>query len=798
MTTTIDILGKVNLFAFCVLALACTRQWITQRTPNTRWAATAFGSLGAIGVIGLALQNPSTIGISIWLVKGLLVALILFPYFLYRFAVAFERPSPPVRLAAGLVTVTAVAWSLTLRRFAIPGLPEPPGWAAYRFIIETQWTVLFAIVAVRLWRGGRSEATVPRRRIRTLAMAAVGLNVAVFLSGVGSAPQAPSLVLATQVLSLLSAVLFFVGLAPPAWLLYVWRRPESMAFQRATGALYGATTEAELSEVLLPRAVGLVGARGAALVSPAGEIMGTHGRTDTTDNIIRIAAGTDPSSGAGIHRVTLTSGTLLLWTSPYAPFFGQAELAMTEALGLFADTVVERTVLANHQKDVEAALAYQALHDALTGLPNRNLFLDRLTQALVGLDRRQQMVSVHFLDLDRFKIINDLVDHSAGDEVLIAVAERLTEACRRGDTVARFGGDEFVVLADVSGREEALALAHRLINAMDEPFRVAGRDFTISASVGVAMADAEADPVAMVRDADAAMYRAKEAGRARVELFDEDMRVQAVQRAELERALWRSAAEESLRLFYQPIVRLSDDAVVGVEALIRWQHPRLGLLAPAAFLPIAEQSDLIVNVGMWVVGEVCRQAREWRDTVPGFDSCVTWMNVSGAQFARMDVAAAIAHFLKSTGLDAGALGLEINESAFGERGDDMPITLRALHDLGVAIAIDDFGTGFSSLGSLKRVPAHVLKIDGSFVNGVGTNPEDAAIATACVALAGSLGLATVAEAVETPDQRDRLAAIGCQFGQGYCFSPALPAAQAESYLRAHVLAPSASPAGVRR
>ena len=253
MQATIDVLSKVNTVAFCILAIACLEQWRTRRTQSTRWAAIAFGSLATISVIGLALQRPEMRGLSMWLIKGLLVVLMLFPYFVYRFVAAFQRPSVVVQFVAGAVTVVAVVWSLMLSEFAVPGLPEPAGWAAYRLTIEVQWTVLFTIVAWRLWRAGRHEATVPRRRIRTLALATIGLNLAVFLSSLSPSPRSVSTILVTNLLSLASAILFYIGLAPPAWLLYVWRRKEALAFQRATGALFRATSVSELSEILLPR-----------------------------------------------------------------------------------------------------------------------------------------------------------------------------------------------------------------------------------------------------------------------------------------------------------------------------------------------------------------------------------------------------------------------------------------------------------------------------------------------------------------------------------------------------------------
>jgi diguanylate cyclase (GGDEF)-like protein len=782
MKQATDVMRQVNVVAYCVLAVACVRQWHRHKTPQVRWAAIAFGSLATISVIGLALERAALPDLAEWLIKGLLVVLILFPYFLYRFATAFERSRASVTVLAHVVTATVVLWSLALPSLPLPGAPEPVWWTGYRVAVVVQWTVLFAVVATRLWVAGRGEATGPRRRMRTLALATVGMNLAVLLSGVAPAPQSEQLVLVTQVLSFGSSVLFFIGLAPPSWLLHLWRRHEETTFRLALGDLFRSETADQLNEVLLG-AVGLVGARGAALISSSGQILGIHGQI-CEEQLIEQIAETPAPRPADVHRVALRAGSLLLWTSPYAPYFGRGELALTEALGVFADIVLERCTFADEQRRFQAELLHQAQHDVLTDLPNRSLLTDRLQQAVARLERHSGAVTVQFLDLDRFKVVNDGMDHAAGDALLVAVAQRLAAAVRAEDTVARFGGDEFVVVSEVSGEREALALARRLMKALAGPFRIAGRDISVTASVGVVVATEPREPGALLRDADAAMYRAKDLGRGRIELFDEQTRTRAVERLEMERALHRGLREGEFRLYYQPTVRLSDGAVVGVEALLRWQHPELGLLTPAAFIPLAEDSELIVSLGEWVLQEACQQAAAWRAAVP-LDEFVMWVNVSGAQFARMDVPGAVAAALASTGLDASSLGLEITESVFMGDTAHLHRAFDALSDLGVVIAIDDFGTGFSSLSSLKRFPADVLKIDGYFIQGLGHDPEDAAIVETCVALADALGLAVVAEQVETAEQRVILAAMGCEYGQGYYFCKPLLGPSAEAYLRQH-------------
>ena len=784
MKTITDLVRHANVVAYCVLAVACIRQWRTHSTPSIRWASIAFGSLATISVIGYAVEQTATRDIIAWLIKGLLVVLILFPYFLYRFATAFERPRRWVAWLAHLVTAVVVVWSLALPYLPMPGAREPLWWSGYRMAIGVQWTVLFSIVAARLWGAGRDESTVPRRRMRTLAVATIGLNTAILLSGVAPVPRTETLRLITQVLSLGSSLLFFIGLTPPGWLLHLWRRQEEMTVRLTMPDLFRSETREELAQVLLP-AVRLVGARGAALMTSDGAILGTHGHVGDEDQIRRLLLMPDDAC-PNVHRVDLRDGSLLIWSSPYAPVFGHEEKSLNEALGVFADIVLERCALAEQQSSLQATLVHQAHHDVLTGLPNRTLLLDRLQQAVARLERHHGTVAVLFLDLDRFKVVNDGMDHAAGDALLVTVAQRLMAALRAEDTVARLGGDEFVVLAEVSGQREAIAVAERLATALAEPFRIADRELSVTASIGVVVTPERREPDALLRDADAAMYRAKELGRGRIELFDEQTRTAAVERLEMERALRRGVPNGELRLHYQPTVRLSDGAVVGVEALLRWQHPQLGLLPPASFIPLAEDSDLIVPLGEWVLQEACRQAAAWRKTAP-LEDFVMWVNVSGAQFTRMDVPAATARALVTAGLPPSALGLEITESVFIGDTDHFHRAFEALGHLGVSIAIDDFGTGFSSLGSLKRFSANVLKIDGSFVQGLGHDPEDTAIVATCIALADALGLTAIAEQVETADQRAQLAAMGCAYGQGYFFCTPLPADDAEAYLRQHAV-----------
>jgi diguanylate cyclase (GGDEF)-like protein/PAS domain S-box-containing protein len=422
----------------------------------------------------------------------------------------------------------------------------------------------------------------------------------------------------------------------------------------------------------------------------------------------------------------------------------------------------------------EERLTYQALHDMLTGLPNRALLLDRLA---VALDRQQdqQPTAVLFCDLDRFKVVNDSDGHQIGDRVLVECAERLRRVVRHGDTVARFGGDEFVVLcAGLTQRDEAVAVARRVLEALDEPFVVDDREFFVSTSIGIAYADADTGPDDLLRDADAAMYRAKDRGRGSFVVFEPEMRRSARARAELERALRRALDNGELRLHYQPLVTVDAGAVVGAEALVRWAHPQRGMVSPGEFVPLAEDTGLILPLGRWVVAEACERVARWEQTgmlPPGFRLTV---NLSLRQLAEPGFAGDVAATLREHGVDPQRMCFEVTESALADDGGVAVRALRALRALGVGLAIDDFGTGYSALSHLKRFPFDTIKIDRSFIDGLGRDAEDEAIVGAIVGIARALGLDVIAEGIETSEQADALVARGVRVGQGFLFSPAVP------------------------
>ena len=421
------------------------------------------------------------------------------------------------------------------------------------------------------------------------------------------------------------------------------------------------------------------------------------------------------------------------------------------------------------RREAETRLVHQAYHDPLTDLPNRALLLDRLGQALARAGRRDETVGVLFLDLDRFKLVNDSLGHPAGDRLLIEVAARLGGCARPGDTVARLGGDEFVVLLDgLAETAEAGKVADQVAEALEAPFALGEHDVAVTASIGVALAGpGQAGPSELLRDADVALYRAKERGKARYAVFDPGMGAGVRQRAALEADLRWALERGELRLAYQPLVELATGRVAAAEALARWAHPERGPVPPAEFIPLAEDTGLIVPLGRWVLDEACRQARAWAEEHA--DPPVVAVNLSARQFQHPDLVEDVAEALLRSGLSPRLLELELTESAVMADPEAAVATLRQLKGLGTGLAIDDFGTGYSSLGYLRRFPLDLLKIDKAFVAGLGRIAEDAAIVEAVVGLAHTLGLRVVAEGVETADQAARLRGLGCELAQGYLF-----------------------------
>jgi diguanylate cyclase (GGDEF)-like protein/PAS domain S-box-containing protein len=437
-------------------------------------------------------------------------------------------------------------------------------------------------------------------------------------------------------------------------------------------------------------------------------------------------------------------------------------------------------------KALEKRLEYQAYHDELTDLPNRRLFIERLKQALRRTRRRRigRKVAVLFMDLDNFKVVNDSLGHEAGDLLLVAAGERVRWCLRPEDTLARLGGDEFaVLLEEVEAPSDVAKVAERIVERFRAPFVVEGREFVIRPSIGIALGTARQKTAEdLLRDADTAMYQAK--GREdHYRVFDPNMYEQALRRLKLEGDLRRAIDDEEFVVCYQPIVNLETGEASGVEALVRWEHPeQQGLLAPSQFIPVAEEAGLVVPMGRWVLEEACRQGAKWQQEHPHIPPLVISVNLSAKQLQHPDVAEMVEETLKETGFDARCLSLDITETLYIEALKGNTAALDKLKKMGVSISIDDFGTGYSSLAYLKRLPAETLKIDKSFIKGIGEDIEDTAIVRMIIELAHTLGMEAIAEGVESEEQAEQLKEMGCDRGQGYYFARPLPSEEATRFL----------------
>jgi diguanylate cyclase (GGDEF)-like protein/PAS domain S-box-containing protein len=494
---------------------------------------------------------------------------------------------------------------------------------------------------------------------------------------------------------------------------------------------------------------------------PASELLGRRMGTNSPPDQIplgdlmraRLAAGYDTYVG---ERRYLRPDGSTLWVACHLSLVrdeaGEPQYFFTQLLDLTA------------RKQMEQELAHQALHDSLTGLPNRTLLTDRLVHGLAGSRRRGAQLGVIFVDVDRLKEVNDSLGHTAGDELLRHVGRQISSAIRPGDTVARIGGDEFVVVCDSVSARETEDIAERVLRALSEPCDRAGQEMQTTASLGIAIADERATPESLLRDADAAMYRAKELGRGRIELFGEALRSRDERRTATTSSLHRALEREEFTVEYQPIIDLATGAMVSAEALVRWKDPERGLVPPHEFISLAEETGLILPIGAWVLEQACRELASWQRIDHSMSVAV---NLSVRQLLDPAITARVAAVLLESGADATGLCLELTESVFMEDVDFFGKALARLKRLGVRLTIDDFGTGYSSLSYLKRFPVDAVKVDRAFVDGLGTDPHDSALVAAIVAMAAALDLEVTAEGVETQDQLAHLKRLGCRRVQGF-------------------------------
>lgn len=475
----------------------------------------------------------------------------------------------------------------------------------------------------------------------------------------------------------------------------------------------------------------------------------------------------------------------------------QAEEMLYRAYSELEIRVAERTaelVKANQKllneiterKRVESQLLHLAFHDTLTGLVNRVAFMNRLKHAINYSKRHSDyLYAVLFIDLDRFKLINDSLGHLNGDKLLLAIASRLEICVRSIDTAARLGGDEFTILLEgIQDVSDAIKVAERIQKELTLPFKLDGQEVFITASIGIALSSTVnyQHPEELLRDADTAMYRAKVLGRARYELFNSDMYANALARLQLETDLRRAIERKEFRVYYQPIVSLTSGSIIGFEALLRWQHPERGLLNPADFIPLAEETGLIFSIGKWALHEACRQMQVWRVCHCSKLLEKISVNLSIKQFYQPDLIEQIGQILHLTGLDADTLVLEITENAIVENGDQVTAAILQLQEMGIELSIDDFGTGYSSLGGLYNFPISVLKIDRSFISLMGTNSKNLEIIEIIVTLAHKLGVDVLAEGVETKEQLSLVRKLNCQYSQGHFFSVPLNSSAAEALI----------------
>jgi len=629
--------------------------------------------------------------------------------------------------------------------------------------------------------GSYSKASVASAKAAILRIAALfSLLVAVWVFVQSGIPFALVLDLKVERVTWLQTLSGWLFVISSGWLLY-------LLVQRTLSTIASAEEDLKLRERAIESSVSaicitdnLAPDNPIVYVNPAFERITGYSSREVLGKNARMLQGADPAQPALITiraalqdqrpcHVVLRNyrkdGSMYWSDLNIAPVRNDAG-AVTHYIGVHSDITDAKT----HQDE----LARQANHDSLTGLPNRNLLWDRIDRACERTQRYGDFAAIAFLDLDNFKIVNDSLGHTIGDHLLRAVAARLEASLRAMDTVARLGGDEFVlVLSDQKSEELVSAELRRVVESFARPFSVDGRDVFITASVGVALYPQDAkDPETLMKSAELAMYRAKESGRNTYQLYTAEMQSRVNERLALESRLRRALEQGEFSLHYQPQVDLRSNRVFGCEALIRWSQPALGMISPAKFVPLAEETGLIVPIGEWVLRAACLQCKAWQDA--GLPPVTVAVNISARQFREKDLLQTVAKILAETGLDPQLLELEVTESVIMHDAQNVIADLQAFRDMGLRLSIDDFGTGYSSLSYLKRFPVDRLKIDQSFVRDITSNADDAAIAQAVITLGHTMNLRVIAEGVETAEQLAFLRGHQCDEMQGYLFGKPMP------------------------
>ena len=449
----------------------------------------------------------------------------------------------------------------------------------------------------------------------------------------------------------------------------------------------------------------------------------------------------------------------------------------------FANRVLKQEILQRHR--LEQKLRHDALHDSLTGLPNRSLFMERTKNCLTNtINNPHQQFAILFIDLDRFKIINDSLGHLTGDELLVACAQRLNSCVTPQNTLARLGGDEFTILLEqINKPHDAIVVAEAILEKFATPFEISNRSLIITTSIGIVIGTEEyRQEIDLLRDADTALYRAKELGKGRYEIFNQEMYVQAMHRLELENELREGISQWQLVLYYQPIIALHDGKLSGFEALVRWQHPRRGFIAPSEFISLAEETGLIIPLGKWVMYEACSQLKIWQNKLPEANSLTMSINVTGDELRHPDFLSSIDYIIAETQVNSHCLKLEMTESMLIENSQQIITVLKAIKSRKIQLSIDDFGTGYSSLSYLPQFPVDNLKIDRSFINIMNINQQNTEIVKTIVTLAQALNMEVIAEGIETEEQLQSLQALGVEFGQGFLFAKPLTSESAQKLL----------------